>query len=638
MGKSAEDLEKSEQLYRELIENANSVIIRFNTAGILTYFNEFAEKFFGWTEEDIIGQHLVGSIVPEIESTGRNLRAVMGEIIGDPDHFISHTNENICKNGERVWISWTNKAIRNNQKAIVEIMSIGNDITIQKRAQTSCQEKEARFRALSESSPDIILTMDSSGAITYVNPAWKLLLGHDPTEVIGRFFNDFARKDDIHRYRKLFREIRDAGKLINNLICILIAKDGTERTFNAYANFIKDAEGHPLGIVASFKDFTEYRDMERKLSHAQRLESIGTLAGGIAHDFNNMLMGIQGSVSLMLMGMDDSDPNSRRLHSIEEQIKRGADLTRQLLGFAREGRYEPKPSDMNEVIVKSSSLFGKTKKEISIDLNLQSKLPTVEVDQGQMEQMLMNLYVNAAQAMPDGGNLCIGTSSVTIDEATAVANEIKAGEYVKVTVKDSGSGMDKKTIDRIFDPFFTTKRRGRCTGLGLATVYGIVRGHKGMIEVTSSPGQGSIFRIYLPTVSGKPAPPEDVTPAKPTGKETILLVDDEITVLETTGELISMFGYNVYPVGSGQEAIATFMEKQAQIDLVILDMIMPGISGSTTFDRLREINPEVRVLLSSGYSLDGQARNIMDRGCKGFIQKPFTMNELSQKIKKALGG
>jgi CheY-like chemotaxis protein len=257
-----------------------------------------------------------------------------------------------------------------------------------------------------------------------------------------------------------------------------------------------------------------------------------------------------------------------------------------------------------------------------------------------MEQMLMNLFVNAAQAMPDGGNLCIETSSVTIDEATATANEIKAGEYVKVSVKDSGSGMDKKTIDRIFDPFFTTKTRGRGrgTGLGLATVYGIVRGHKGMIEVTSSPGQGSIFSIYLPAVSGKPAPPKDVAPANPTGKETILLVDDEVTVLETTGELISMFGYNVYPVGSGQEAIATFMEKQARIDLVILDMIMPGISGSATFDRLREIDPEVRVLLSSGYSLDGQARDIMDRGCKGFIQKPFTMNELSQKIKTALGG
>jgi PAS domain S-box-containing protein len=638
MEKRVKHRENSEQLYRELIETANSVIIRFDTQGIIVYCNRFAEKFFGWTAEKLIGRHIVGSIVPEMESTGRNLRTVMENIIRDPERFIDHTNENIRRNGERTWISWTNKAIHDEQGVVLEIMSIGNDITEQKRAQTSCLEKEARFRALSDSSPDIIITMNGKGVITYVNSAWEKLLGHSLSEVLGCYFNDFAKKEDFPAYRKLFREIRDEGKIVNNFITTLIAKDGSERIFNSYANPVRDSEGLALGIVASFKDITEYRDMERKLSHAQRLESIGTLAGGIAHDFNNLLMGIQGNISLLLATVDPSDPQVRRLQSIEEQVKRGADLTRQLLGFAREGRYEPKPSDMNEIIVKTSSLFGKTKKEISIDLNIQDDLPTVEVDQGQMEQMLMNLYVNAAQAMPDGGNLCIGTQRAVLDHKTAAANEVEPGDYVTIAVRDSGKGMDKKTLERIFDPFFSTKARGRGTGLGLATVYGLVKGHKGMIEVTSAPGQGTIFRIYLPAISRKPVPDTVASSEKSPETATILLVDDEKTVLETTGELISMFGYRVYPVGSGQEAIATFLAMQPKVDLVILDMIMPGISGGATFDRLREINPEVRVLLSSGYSLDGQARDIMNRGCKGFIQKPFTMNELSQKIKTALAG
>ncbi|MCK9364779.1 MAG: PAS domain S-box protein [Syntrophales bacterium] len=629
-------LKKSEENYRELVENSNSVILRFDTLGNINYFNEFAEKFFGWRKEEILGKKVVDTIVPKTESTGRDLEKMIAEIIADPDRFVNNANENMRKNGERIWIIWTNKPVYDKDGKLTGIMSIGNDITAQKRAQESCLETEARFRALSESSPDIVYTMDRSGSITYVNPAWKLLLGHEKEEVLGHYFIDFAKKEDRGIYKKLFKNIRDEGKAVNNFIGGLLTKDGEERTFNMYGAFIEDSQGRPLGIVSSLKDFTEYQKMEKKLNNSQRLESIGTLAGGIAHDFNNLLMGILGYTSLMLLKTNDSDPNYQRLRHIEEQVDRGANLTKQLLGFAREGRYEQKPSDMNKIIAKTSELFGRTKKEISIDLLLEPDLLDTEVDPGQMEQMLMNLYVNAGQAMPDGGTLNLMTNSIILDEGKAKANEIEPGAYIRLSIKDSGVGMDKKTIERIFDPFFTTKTRGRGTGLGLATVYGIVKGHRGMIEVTSESGHGTAFSIYLPAIQKEGAGTTEAAKKGPGVGETILLVDDEKTVLETTKELISLLGYRVYPVGSGQEALATFLEKRGEIDLVVLDMIMPGISGSVTFDRLREIDPEVRVLLSSGYSIDGQARDIMDRGCKGFIQKPFRMEELSRKLRAAL--
>jgi two-component system cell cycle sensor histidine kinase/response regulator CckA len=317
-------------------------------------------------------------------------------------------------------------------------------------------------------------------------------------------------------------------------------------------------------------------------------------------------------------------------------VQHGADLTKQLLGFARGGRYEVRPTDMNDIIDRTSSMFGRTKKEISVHRSLAQDLWAVDCDQGQMEQVLMNLYVNAWQAMPGGGELYLETGNVLLGDDPATSYTIKPGRYVKVSITDTGTGMDAKTRERIFDPFFTTKTMGRGTGLGLAMVYGTIKGHGGMIDVTSEPGQGTAFYIYLPAsektiVREKPAVKEILT-----GTETVLLVDDEQMVLEVTRKLLESLGYRVHAAGGGQEAIAVYMEKRKEIDLLILDMIMPGISGGETFDCLKEINPNIRVLLSSGYSINGQAQEILERGCNGFLQKPFQLEKLSQKIREVL--
>jgi CheY-like chemotaxis protein len=279
-------------------------------------------------------------------------------------------------------------------------------------------------------------------------------------------------------------------------------------------------------------------------------------------------------------------------------------------------------------------MFGRTKKEIRIHRRFQEDLWTVEVDQGQIEQALLNLYVNAWQAMPGGGSLFLETRNIVF--TTYAAYQLNPGKYVKVSITDTGEGMDENIVERIFEPFFTTKEMGRGTGLGLAMVYGIIKSHGGSIFAKSEKGQGSTFSFYLPASGKKMIFEERSTEKTVRGNETILLVDDEEVVLTVTREILENLGYRVLPAGSGQEAIALFREKYQEISIVILDMIMPDLKGSQTYDQLKEIDSEVKVLLSSGYSIDGQAAQLIEKGCNAFIQKPYTVSELSKKVREVL--
>lgn len=391
-------------------------------------------------------------------------------------------------------------------------------------------------------------------------------------------------------------------------------------------------------IAASIRNEEEKKTLEAQLLVAQRLESIGTLAGGVAHDFNNLLMGIQGRASIMLMKKTPSERDYEHLKGIEEYVKSAAALTRQLLGFARGGKYEVKPTDLNTLLRKQNQMFGRTMKEIRIKEKLEENLWTTEVDQGQIEQVLMNLYVNAWQAMPTGGDLFVQTNNITIDEDYNELYKANPGRYVKISVTDTGIGMDKETQQRIFDPFFTTKEMGRGTGLGLASTYGIIKNHNGFINVYSEVGEGTSFNIYLPISEKLVVRTEQISDIVTKGTETILLVDDEGFILDVGKNLLDSLGYEVRIAQSGKEAIEHYNSNYNIIDIVILDMIMPDLGGGKVFDRLREINPNVKVLLSSGYSVDGQATEILNRGCNGFIQKPFTTNELSKTIRDILNG
>jgi two-component system cell cycle sensor histidine kinase/response regulator CckA len=521
-------------------------------------------------------------------------------------------------------------------------VGIIEDITDRKQAEDALRESEEKHRNLFENANEAMFVAQD-GKLVFLNPRTAMMTGYSSEELQSGPFIEFIHPDD--REMVIDRHVRrmKGEALPHRYSFRIIHRDGAIRWVELNAVLINwDGKAATLNFMSDITDRRqakeEKRILEERLQLAEKMESIGTLAGGIAHDFNNLLMGIQGYASLMLLDLNPSDPHYERLKRIEEQVQSGADLTRQLLGFARGGRYEVKPTDMNDIMKKTSSMFGRTKKEITIHRKYGKDLRTVEVDQGQMEQVFMNLYVNAWQAMPGGGEIYLETENVPLNDEQAFPHSVKPGKYVKITVTDTGTGMDEKTKDRIFDPFFTTKEMGRGTGLGLATVYGIIKGHKGMIDVESEPGQGTTFTIYLPASEKEAAKEKTAAGTIARGAETILLVDDEKMVVEVTRKLLESMGYRVYAAGSGQEAIAVYMEKRNAIDLVILDMIMPGLSGGETFDRLREIDPEIRVLLSSGYSIEGEAQHILNRGCNGFIQKPFHLEKLSRKVREVLGG
>jgi len=366
------------------------------------------------------------------------------------------------------------------------------------------------------------------------------------------------------------------------------------------------------------------------------MEAIGTMAGGIAHNFNNLLMGVLGNVSLILSDTAPSHPYYAELKSIEQCVQRGTELTKQLLGFALGGKYEVKPTDLNEIVNNSSDMFSRTKKEITIHGKYETQLWAVEVDRGQIELVLVNLYVNAWQAMPGGGDIYLQTENVILGENDMKTYNVEPGNYVKVSITDTGVGMDEATRQRIFEPFFTTKEMGSGTGLGLASVYGIIKNHGGVIHVYSEKGEGTTFNIYL-SASEKKIVKEKKLPEKLLeGTETILLVDDEMFLLDVGQQMLKKMGHTVLKAESGEKAIETYRENKHEIDLVILDMIMPGMGGAETYERLKKINSNVKVLLSSGYSLSGKAAEILERGCNGFIQKPFRLKKLSQKIRSIL--
>jgi PAS domain S-box-containing protein len=514
----------------------------------------------------------------------------------------------------------------------------------------SLQESEARYLLLSEHTTNSVWLMDMNLKITYHSPSVRIRRGFTPEEIIEMPWEQQVTPESLKRAFELISEEiprvkSDPGYNPRRTMELdYYCKDGTTLCSENIFSIIRDKSGIPVSILCETQDITERKRaekeksiLEERLRRADKMEAIGTLAGGIAHDFNNLLMGIQGNASMILMNLNQSQPDYERVKQIEEHVQSGADLTRQLLGFARGGRFEVKPSDMNAIIEKASFMFGRTRKEISLHRKPGQDLWSVEVDRGQMEQVFMNLFVNALQAMPGGGDIYLETQNLLLSEQQGLFLSMNPGKYVKITVTDTGTGMDDKTRERIFDPFFTTKAMGRGTGLGLASVYGIIKGHLGIINVYSEPGHGTTFTIYLPA-SEKEVEKEKTSSGEIVlGRETILLVDDEKMVLDVNRKLLETLGYNVYAANSGQEALAVFTEKKNTIDLVILDLIMPGMSGGEIFNRLREIHPGIKILLTSGYSLNGKAQTIMDRGCNGFLQKPFHREHLSGKVREVLG-
>jgi two-component system cell cycle sensor histidine kinase/response regulator CckA len=527
---------------------------------------------------------------------------------------------------------------------VIGIIGIFWDITDRKQTEIELAEERNLLRTIIDIVPGYIYVKDRASRFLVANKAVASLMGADgPEDVIGQTDFDFYSETDARNFRNdELNVIREEKPLVDREESYY-APDGQLGWILTNKVPLRNLDGAVVGLVGMGLNITKRKEAEQEreklkaqLLHAQKMETVGTLAGGLAHDLNNLLMGIQGHASLMALDIDEAHPCRPNIKAIEEFVQSATTLTNQLLGFARGGKYEIKPAAFNDLIDATAEMFSRTRKEIRILKTFEPNLWVVEADKRQMEQVLLNLFINAWQAMPGGGDLFLRTENVVLDEARTAPHAIKSGRFVKITITDTGLGMDEQTRQRIFDPFFTTKEIGRGTGLGLASAYGIVKNHGGIITVHSEPGHGTAFNIFLPA-SDKVAR-EDPVPQKAIlqGSGTILIVDDEEMIRGVGKAMLEKLGYKVIAADGGQQAIETVTERGGEIDLVVLDLIMPGFDGRMTFARIREIRPDMPVMLSSGYSIDGQATEILQQGANGFIQKPFQLAELSHTIQQIL--
>jgi PAS domain S-box-containing protein len=502
------------------------------------------------------------------------------------------------------------------------------------RAEKALRDSEAFLDDVIESIQDGICVLDPDLSIRHTNGVMRTWYAANLPLVGRKCFECFHNREQACETCPTVRSLK-TGRTEREIVAGL--PGSAIEWLELYSFPIKDKEsGVVAGVVEFVRDITERKRLEDQLALAQRMDSIGRLAGGVAHDFNNILLGIQGRTSLMLADVLPAHPFAEHLKGIETYVKSAAQLTGQLLGFARGGKYEVQVTDLNRLISENLAMFGRTRKELRINSTFQEDLWPAEVDRGQINQVFLNLFVNAWEAMPHGGELTVTTENRRVAKAVGCQHGVAAGRFVEVTVTDTGGGMSEATRQRVFDPFFTTKTGGKGTGLGLASAYGIVKSHQGFITVESQPGRGARFSVFLPVVD-KPLKMEtERSGPAVNGTETILLVDDEKMVIDVGGRLLQKLGYQVLTAQSARNAVDLYTANRDRIDCVILDMVMPDRDGGWTFDRLKAVDGNVKVLLASGYSRDGQAVDILNRGCSGFIQKPFTLQELSVKIRSVL--
>lgn len=629
-----ERLTASEKRYRALYESSRDGYAGVDMEGRVVESNSTFQDMLGYTGEELSGK-TYKEITPvkwhEMESR------IIEKQVMVRGYSNLYEKEYIRKDGSVFPIEIRVHLLKDESGTPKGLWAYVRDVTERKKDELKLMQSEQRYRTLVENTLDGYFAYDiETQKFMFLNQRICEVFGYTMEEGLRdlRVWDVIARHDHEKVKQRIMAMMKDSMKKSEQNIYTAIRKDGS--TFLAEISSSMVYFQDKTAVQGVLRDVTDKELLQKRLQQSQKLEAIGTLAGGIAHDFNNLLMGIQGNASLALYEAPKEGTVYERLRNIEDCVKDATSLTRQLLGFARGGKYESVPTDLNKLIDKTAKTYGRTKKEIRMHMNLHPRLCKTLVDPGQIEQVLLNLLINAWQAMPGGGELYITTDNVILDEETASSYAVATGDYVRISITDTGIGMDKATMERVFDPFFTTKEMGRGTGLGLSSAYGIVKNHGGLIHVYSQKGQGTTFSVYLPATEQTNDQKEKHKEELSTGVETILLVDDEAFILEVGENLLTKMGYHVITAKNGQEAIEIFRNNKNTIELVILDMIMPEIGGEQVFEAIREIAPKMKVLLSSGYSVNGQAREIIKKGCDGFIQKPYTLGMLSSRIREVL--
>lgn len=629
---AVEALYQSEEKYRSILESIDEGYFELDLDGNLSFFNESFVKITGCSDHELMD---LNNLQAPFSEHANQICELLKQVCEheEPGRMIEW--QITRRDGETRFLELSASTVTDTSGEIAGYRSVVRDISERKQAE---QERQ-RLAAAIDHSADSIIIANEDGAIGYVNPAFEGTTGYKREEVIGQDFRLFQR-DKAHRLfqagmeKTLSRGQTWTGRLLNN------KKDGTFYESETTISPIRDTRGAISGFVSINKDMTSEVILEEQLRQAQKMEAIGTLAGGIAHDFNNILQAVVGYSELLLLKSNKQDPSYSGLHEIKRAAQRAAELTRHLLTFSRKVASEKKPYDLNQGVDEAKNLLAPIiPKMIEIQLNPADNLTLVYADPGQIQQVLINLAVNAKDAMPEGGKLTIETQNVSLDQQYCDLHLIpKPGCYALLTVTDTGHGMDSETLSHIFEPFYSTKPPGSGTGLGLAMVYGIVKSHDGYIECNSSLGKGTTFSILLPEIGGGEEALDSIEEKRPPlgGDELILVVDDEEPVRNYAIKMLTDFGYRVFAAQDGLEALAIYRDKAASIDLVMLDLIMPNMSGKRCLKEILKINPKVKVLISTGYTNNASSEDIMKMGANGFINKPFAMDDLLRAIREVL--
>lgn len=515
--------------------------------------------------------------------------------------------------------------------------TLQREIAERRLSEQAVRESEARFRRIYDNAPMMMHAVDRDGIIQSVNKKWLTSLGFSFDEVVGAnielFMSESCRKSKDSMLARLWKNGES-----HDLSCQFVKKDGALVEVLLDSSVTDDPVWGTV-ILSTIRDVTHEIMLEKQLREAQKMEAVGTLAGGIAHDFNNLLQIVLGFADLLLLGKDVQQPGYEALRSIREAARRGAELVNQILTFSRKVETHPRPIDLNLIVEKIERLLSRTiPKMIQIELILDHDLLPVFADPGQMEQILINLAVNAKDAMPEGGRLIIRTRNVRLDEKYCKTRlEVQPGDYVLLEVSDTGHGMEKEISDHIFEPFFTTKKPGEGTGLGLAIVFGIVKIHGGHIFCSSDPDEGTTFQIYMPAMGMKFGSEVDTTAEFPSfGSETILVVDDEELIRNFAVEVLRSAGYDVLTASNGSDALDVFMNERSRISLVILDLVMPKMGGKQCLEELLEVDPNLKILIASGFLVDEPTRRVLTAKARGIVKKPFKVKELLRYVRNAL--
>ncbi len=620
-------LRRSEEQFRQVWEHSVDGMAVIDADGYILEVNPAYCRMFGKSPRQLVGRPFV-VVIADSEQENWLKRFREGARTGDLHAY--REEEVALWDGRTLWLEHSNSLFPGSN-ALPRVLTVLRDVTERKYTEEALRVSEARYRSLVEDLEQGVFLKDAQLRYIAANVPFCRGLGLSPEEIVGRSDHDLYSPEQADRYTESDRQVLTENRRLEAEETVAVGPHS--RVVRVIKTPVRDTNGRPVGVLGILWDVTEQRRLETQLREAQQLEAVGQLAGGIAHDFNNLLTAILGNVGLVLANRQMEGAERAILSSVEQAGRRAADLTQQLLGFARRAVLRPEPLNLNTIVDETTGLIGRTlHARIKLEVQKAPDLWPVLADPGQMNQVLLNLCLNARDAMPQGGQLTIETANTVVDEAQAQQTlDAQPGDYVRLRVTDTGVGIPVELRSRIFEPFFTTKPPGQGNGLGLAMVFGILKQHRGWAQCESEVGQGSRFDVYLPR-GEEAAPPPGPAPKAREGPATILVVDDEDFIRKLARDVLERQGYRVLVASDGTQALTVYGEQVSAVDLVVLDLTMPGLSGQDTFRELRRLRPEVRVVLSSGYT----AEDLTEAPGVVFLSKPYSPKQLTAKVREAL--